>query len=138
MLARRKNATKAQSAYQDKARALGCVVCDFRIKRGLQDPKWGQCGATDIHHRNLDDKHGQKQLGQDAVVALGGWHHDGRIDIEWPPLSKADMYAIYGPSFKDHAREFRAWTAEVLPYVGKGTGAWQQYQDQLLADGEAA
>jgi hypothetical protein len=127
-------ATVAQQDYQDRARALGCVVCRFRIAAGMQDAKWGQCGATHIHHRNLGDLHGQKQLGQDCVVALGAWHHDGRIEIDWPPMSGEDMREIFGPSFQATPRDFRAWTDDVLPGYGRGTEAWQRYQDELLED----
>ena len=31
-----------------------------------------------------------------------------------------------------HARDFRVWTADVLPDMGIGTEAWQAYQDTLL------
>lgn len=126
-------ATKAQQAYHDRARALGCVVCRYRIAQGLQ--RVGQCGPTQIHHRNLDDKHGQLQLGQDFVVALGAWHHDGD---QSPGKTRDRMRAIYGPSFKHHARDFRAWTDDVLPGYGRGTEAWQRYQDELLNIGAKA
>src|SRR3546814_7473681 len=68
------NPTRAQQAYQDRARELGCVVCRFRIANGMQKD---QPNATRIHHRNVGDYHGQKQLGHDEVVALCDWHHDG-------------------------------------------------------------
>jgi hypothetical protein len=134
-LARRKAATKAEAAYQDRARELGCVVCLFRIKHGLQSATWGQGGSTHIHHRNFNDWHGGKQIGQHAVVALCAWHHDGRLEIEWPPMGSEDMLETYGPSFK-HAADFRGWTADVLPGYGRGTEAWQNYQDELLGEGE--
>lgn len=122
--------TRAQQAYHDAARALGCVVCRFRILRGLQ-PAWaGQCGAVHIHHRNLGDKHGAPQLGHDCVTSLGAWHHDGD---QFPGRTRDQMRAVYGPSFKHHAREFRLWTDEVLPgFTGIGTEAWQQWQDAQL------
>lgn len=93
-------ATKAQAEYQDAARRLGCVVCRLRIARGLQ-PMDQQCGPTQIHHRNLDDLHGQPQLGQDEVVAMGAWHHDGD---QLAGRSRDQMWARFGPSFKHHAR----------------------------------
>lgn len=120
-------ATPAQLVYQDACRALGCVICRFRIDAGLQVAVYGQCGPTRIHHRNLGDKHGALQLGQHAVVALGDWHHDG---IQFPGLSRDRMREIFGPSFKHQAREFRIWTADVLG--PGGTEAWQRYQDRLL------
>lgn len=120
-LARRKTATKAEQAYQDAARELGCVVCRFRGHE--------QVGATEIHHRNLDDKHGQRQLGQSFVVALCSWHHRG---VPWWGYSDEEMRDEYGPSFASTPRDFRAWTADVLPDMGRGTEAWQEYQDILL------
>lgn len=89
-----------------------------------------QCGPTQIHHRNLGDMHGQKQIGHHAIVALGAWHHDGD---QQPCMSREAMRNAYGPSFKHHARDFRAWTDDVLPGYGRGTEAWQRWQDELLA-----
>lgn len=122
-LARRKTATRSEQAYQDALRELGCAVCRFR---GVP-----QVGATEIHHRNLDDKHGQRQIGQHAVVALCQYHHRGLPLWGW---SDDEMREEYGPSFALHARDFRAWTADVLPGIGRGTEAWQAYQDQLLGE----
>jgi hypothetical protein len=126
-----KAATRSEAAYQDAARALGCVVCRWRIAAGLQPPI--QCGPTQIHHRNLGDLHGQRQLGQHAVVSMGAWHHDGD---QFPGRSRDEMRELFGPSFKHHAREFRTWTADVLG--GRGTEAWQDFQDQLLNTTRAA
>ena len=120
-------ATKVQQAYHDAIAALGCVVCRFRIALFLQPPI--QCGYTQVHHRNLGDLHGQKQLGHDSVVALGAWHHDGD---QLPGKTRDQMRALFGPSFKHHAREFRIWTAQVLPGYARGTEGWQQWQDQQL------
>lgn len=122
MIAKRKPATRDQQAYQDAARELGCVVCRFRGQP--------QAGATEIHHRNLDDKHGQRQLGQDYVVALCSWHHRG---VPWWGHSDDEMRDEYGPSFALHARDFRQYTEDVLPeYAGRGTERWQAYQDEVL------
>ncbi len=124
MIAKRKPATKPQQAYQDAARALGCVVCHFRGQ--------SQAGTTEIHHRTLDDKHGQKQLGQHAVVAMCSYHHRG---VPWWGWSDEEMREVYGPSFALHARDFREWAADVLPDLpGRGTERWQAYQDQLLGE----
>ena len=120
--------TKAEQEYQDAARALGCVVCLWRIKHGMQRDIL--CGPTHMHHRNVGDKHGQKQIGQHAVVALGAWHHDG---VLWQGWSTDAMREFFGPSFAAQARDFRAWTADALPGKGIGTEAWQAYQNELLA-----
>ncbi len=127
--------TRVQQAYQDAVRALGCVVCLYRIRHGLQ--RRIVCGHTDIHHRNLHDLHGQKQLGHDSVVALGAWHHDG---LQFEGHTRDSMRALFGPSFKHHAKDFRSWTDDVLPGYGRGTEAWQRWQDEELArlQGKAA
>jgi hypothetical protein len=130
MIARRKPATKAEQSYQDCARALGCVVCRWRMDSGYQSTLYGQCGATHLHHRNFNDWHGAKQLGQDAVVALGAWHHDGVLQ---EGMSTDEMREVYGPSFK-FAGDFREWTQDVLPGYGRGTEAWQRYQNELLGE----
>ncbi|CAD2245464.1 hypothetical protein [Xanthomonas arboricola] len=117
--------SQSQRDFKDRVRALGCVICRWRIAAGLQRPV--QCGLTQIHHRNLGDLHGQKQIGQHAVVALGAWHHDGD---QFPGMTRDRMREVFGPNFKHHAREFRIWTFDVLG--GRGTEAWQTYQDQLL------
>ena len=122
-----KAATVAEADYQDRARALGCVVCRWLLDHGWKLPS--QCGYTHIHHRNTGDLHGQKQLGQNEVVAMGGWHHDG---VLLPGYTTETMRETFGPSFKATPRDFRVWTDDVLPGYGRGTEAWQRYQDELL------
>lgn len=130
-LARRKTANKAEASYQDAVRALGvCVVCEFRRRHGMLSPTEPVPGALHLHHRNLGDMHGAKQLGQHAVVLLCDYHHDDKFCFfGWSP---DEMREVYGPSFGFHARDFRAWTQDVLPGFGRGTEAWQRFQDQLL------
>jgi len=122
---------RAQLAYHHKAIEQGCIVCRFRIANGMQAEKWGQGGHTELHHRNFNDWHGGKRLGQDFVVALCRYHHQGDWRPEFPPLTGDEMREVYGPSFK-HAADFRVWTDDVLPGYGRGTEAWQRYQDELL------
>lgn len=123
-----KAATKAEDAYQKAARGLRCVVCRWRVAAGLQRERlW--CGPVRIHHRNIGDLDGQKQIGQHAVVAMGDWQHQG---IPLPGKNERAMYALFGPSFQEQAREFRMWTLDALPGLGRGTEAWQAYQYQLL------
>ncbi|MCX2894358.1 hypothetical protein ORG27_12300 [Stenotrophomonas lactitubi] len=122
---------KLEQAYQDAARSLGCIVCRWRSDHGMQREKAGQCGHTRVHHRNLGDLHGQKQIGQWAVVALGDWHHDGIPVMFW---GDDEMRKVYGPSFK-FAKDFRCWTADVLPDIqSRGTEAWQEVQDHYLRE----
>lgn len=120
-LAKRKTPTKAQRNYHDAVLALGCVISRFR---GQPQPN-----RTTLHHRNLGDLHGQKQLGQDAVVAMSAWHHLGECIPGW---SEDEMRDEYGPSFALHAKDFRIWTADVLPGYARGTAGWQQVQDEYL------
>ena len=120
-----KAATLAEADYQDRARALGCVVCRYR---GCRQPN-----ATHIHHRNTGDLHGQKQLGQDCVVALCARHHDGE---QLEGYTREQMREAFGPSFKATPRDFREWTYDALPGMGKGTEAWQAYQDSILENGK--
>lgn len=124
------NATKAQKAYHDRACSLGCVVCRYRIEHCGQRV---QPNENQLHHRNTGDLHGQKQLGQDQVVSMCGWHHDG-VQILGQTIGQ--MRQAYGPSFKHHARDFRIWTDDAIG--GRGTEAWQRYQDELLGLQEAA
>lgn len=125
-LAKRKTKTKAQVAYHDAAAALGCVVCRQREQ--------SQPNATRLHHRNIGDLHGQRQMGQDFIVAMCDWHHQG-IPVEG--MQADEMRELYGPSFELHARDFRVWTDDVLPeYPGRGTEKWQGYQDHLLEGGQ--
>lgn len=116
-----KAATRAEQSYQDACREMGCVICAHM--------RWRQPNETHIHHRNIGDLHGQKQLGQDAVVALCAWHHEG---IPLPMMQGDEMRELWGPSFKLHARDFRVWTDDVLPGYGRGTEAWQKRQNELL------
>ena len=130
-----KKATASESQYQDAARALGCVVCRYRfIASGGTHEEFEHCysahaGDTEIHHRNVGDLHGQKQLGQDAAVALCAYHHRGVPFFGW---GDDEMREAYGPSFALHARDFREWTQDVLPGYGRGTAAWQKLQDEYL------
>jgi hypothetical protein len=117
-----KAATRIEQSYQDAARALGCVVC---LRMG-----WTQPNETHIHHRNVGDLHGQKQLGQDCVVAMCAYHHEG---VPLAGMQQDEMRESWGPSYKLHARDFREWTQDQLPGYGRGTEAWQKYQDEELA-----
>ena len=120
-LAKRKAPTKAQRSYHDVVLGLGCVVCRYR--------KQAQPNQTTLHHRNVGDLHGQKQLGQDFVVSMCAWHHLGD---RLPGMSAESMRGEYGPSFALHAKDFRIWTADVLPGYARGTAGWQQVQDEYL------
>ncbi len=60
---------------------------------------------------------------------MGDWHHQG---IPLPGKNERAMYALFDTSFQEQAREFRMWTLDALPGLGRGTEAWQGYQDQLL------
>lgn len=127
--------TKADRAYMDRVTALGfCVVCEFRRRRGDLSPVEPVPGNLERHHRNIGDRHGQKRVGNHAIVLLCQYHHDDKF-VFWG-WSVEEMREVYGPSFAHHARDFREWTRDVLPdFTGEGTERWQQYQDQLLEEG---
>ena len=128
-----RQARKVEVAYHDALRDLGCAVCYFRIANGMLSASEPTPGAIDLHHRNVGDMHGQKQLGQDCVVPLCSYHHDDKFCFfGWSP---DEMREVYGPSFGFHAKDFREWTADVLPqYPGRGTERWQHYADDLLRE----
>ncbi|WP_236546071.1 phage tail terminator-like protein [Stenotrophomonas sp. 364] len=113
-----KAATRSEQAYQDAARALGCVVCRWRFAAGLQ--RGIGCGRVRIHHRNVGDLHGQKQIGQHAVVAMGDWHHQG---IPLPGKNERAMYALFGPSFQACSYPGQGFT----PPTGNGA-RWLELQ----------
>ncbi len=115
--------TKAQKAYQDRVRneVNACVMC---LLLGCPE----QCGAVRLHHRTLDDKHGQLQLGQDKVVLLGDWHHQGVLMEAYPTVDL--MLARFGPSFHHHKRAFLQAVADKL--YASGTEALQDLQDAML------
>lgn len=97
--------TKAQQAYQDAQRAFGCAYCRM-LGFSFVDLSegWSPCGATQIHHRNIGDLHGQKQLGQDETIALGEWHHQGTLMPQYPTRDR--MRAQFGPSLHHSKRAF--------------------------------
>lgn len=75
---------------------LGCMVARLR---GLD---W--VGA-DIHHQLTTGFHGNgKRLGDEFTVALNPYSHDGKPFNGW---TLEECRAMFGPSYKLHAREFR-------------------------------
>lgn len=131
----RKAATKSEADYHARVRALNvCMVCEYRRRAGDLKGTEPVPGDLQLHHRNIGDKHGQKRVGQDAVVLLCSYHHDDKF-VFWG-WGVEEMREVYGPSFAHHARDFREWTRDVLPdFTGEGTERWQAYQDQLLEEG---
>lgn len=111
--------TKAEQAYQDAQRADGCAMCKLL---GV-----GPCGPVSVHHRTTGDLHGQLQLGHDATVALGDWHHQG---VPLPGLQAPAMKLRYGPSLQLHKREFVETLQDMLGE--RSTGALQRYRDDWL------
>lgn len=121
--------TKEQQAHQDAQRAHGCAMCrlagiSFRGLYGWISP----CGVTEIHHRTIGDLHGNKQLGQDATVALGAWHHRGVI----LPIhaSVSAMRDVFGPSLHHHKRDFLDAIDSALGE--RSTAALQRWQDERI------
>lgn len=127
--------TKAEQAHQDAQRAHGCAMCRLlgfsfrRLQEGMSP-----CGVTRIHHRNVGDLAGNKQLGQDATVALGDWHHQGVLMPHRPTVEA--MREQYGPSLTHHKRAFLEVVADHLG--ARSTAALQAWQDTHIGMEKAA
>lgn len=121
------NPTKAEQAYQDAQRAHGCAMCRLMgIDFGSLPDGYSPCGMTEIHHRTTGDMHGQKQLGHDATVALGSWHHRGEL---MPGRRTVDaMRDRYGPSLAHHKKDFLCLIWDVLGE--RSTAALQRWADE--------
>lgn len=126
---------KADQARQDAQRTHGCAMCrllGFSF-RNLQEGV-SPCGVTEIHHRTTGDLHGQKQLGQDATVALGAWHHRGQLTVQRP--TRDLMRERFGPSYALHKVAF-------LDVIGdnigeRSTAALQAWQEREIYGEKAA
>ena len=87
------NALDRQRRYQ-RMQDHGCIAC-FKLSIFNQPP--------DVHHLNLDNKVGQKRLGDDINMPLCPWHHRG-IPHSW--MSESEMKLHFGPSRQLHKKEF--------------------------------
>jgi hypothetical protein len=81
---------KARELRFRRLKEIGCLAC-WMI--GFPDV------YPEIHHQNLGEHAGQKQLGDEFTVPLCGWHHQGH--------GPASLYETLGPSLKLHTAEFR-------------------------------
>lgn len=112
--------TDEQQEAQDALRAKGCAMCRLlRCRRA--------CGPVRIHHSTTGDLHGQKQLGQGAVVPLGDWHHQGVLLTDLP--TRDLMRAEFGPSLHHHKRDFLNLLDDLLGE--RSTAALQRYAENL-------
>lgn len=118
--------TKAEQANQDAQRSHGCAACHLRGNRIA-------CGPVRVHHRTTGDLHGQKQLGHNATVALGDWHHQG---VPLPGRTVEGMREAFGPSLHHHKRDFVEWIQDVLGE--RNTGALQRWQEEQIQGSKAA
>lgn len=106
--------TAAQKARQQAARDIGCIIA--RKMLGKYIP-----GA--IHHLNIGDKHGAKNLGHDFTICINDWSHQG-YPLTAYGWSAADCRRILGPSFAEQPRAFRE--------AFGGADALLAYQNELL------
>jgi hypothetical protein len=60
--------TKAQKAFQDRVRALGCIVCHGE---GVDSP-------CDLHHL----LRGSRRIGEDSVIGLCPMHHRSGVNTD--------------------------------------------------------
>lgn len=125
--------TKAEQSHQDAQRADGCAMCRLMGFK-FSSPAMSPCGVTEIHHRTTGDLHGQKQLGHDATVALGAWHHRGELMADLPTIDS--MRDQFGPSLAHHKRAFLDVIADNLG--SRSTQALQDFQDARIARKDAA
>jgi len=95
---------------------IGCLAC-------RRHERYSQC---QVHHINLDDKSGQKRLGDEHTIGLCPWHHDGL-----PPngLLMKEAEELFGPSRKWHSVAFRK-------KYGSATAMLAE-QNKLIAEREA-
>lgn len=91
------NATRAARERMTLVRELPCVACSIQ---GISKV----CGKTEAHHLNLDGKAGQARRGDEFVVPLGRWHHQG---IPKDGMNSLEMAERFGPSLKTQSRRFR-------------------------------
>lgn len=106
-------------------REQGCVVC-FALGLGVV--------ACAKHHLLTTGKHGNgKRRGHRAVIGLCDWHHQGRLVVG--SALAAVLYQERGPSYQDHAREFRArWPDALLQELQAARIAeWRSRQVGVLA-----
>lgn len=131
--------TRSEQAQQEAQRAHGCAMCrllGFSF-RGLQEGM-SPCGPTRIHHRNVGDLAGNKQIGQGATVALGDWHHQGilmedRSSFHLRYLTRDAMRDKFGPSLAHHKRAFLEVIADHLGE--RSTAALQAWQIEQIEKG---
>ena len=130
--------TKAEQAHQDAQRADGCAMCRLMGLKfnedALRTMGLSPCGPTRVHHRTIGDKHGQKQIGQHATVALADWHHQGVLMESLPTIDA--MRDRFGPSLAHHKRAFLDVIADNLG--SRSTQALQDFQDARIARKDAA
>lgn len=118
--------TKAEQAHQDAQRAHGCAMCRLM---GLGKDA---CGPVRVHHRTIGDLHGNKQLGQDATIGLGDWHHQGVLMARFPTVEA--MRERFGPSLQLQKKAFLDVIADNLGE--RSTAALQAWQDQQITNNQ--
>lgn len=87
--------TKAQQARHDAIREAGCIVGHML---GL-----GHIPCA-VHHLTIGGKHGAKRRGQDFVLGLNDWSHQGYPIYGW---TAEECREKLGPSYAKEPRAFR-------------------------------
>lgn len=106
-------------------REQGCVVC-FALGFGVV--------ACAKHHLLTTGRHGNgKRRGERHVIGLCDYHHQGELVVG--TTTAAAMYLTHGPSYQDHAREFRArWPdAKLERLQAERVAEWRERQVGVLA-----
>lgn len=81
--------------------SVGCVCCAVNHGFGFLPSLL----PVEIHHLNAGGLHGGKRLGDEFTIPLCKWHHRG---VATGFLSRAQMTPMYGPSWANGSKPFRA------------------------------
>jgi hypothetical protein len=98
-------------------RDIGCIACQMK----------GHHTPAEKHHHTSTGRHGSgKRRGEKFTVGLCPYHHRGKAAVGSDTALR--WHAIVGPSYADHAREFRdtfGSDAQMLEFQNKLLSEWE-------------
>ena len=104
-------------------RRIGCLLCRRQGVRG--------CGTLEFHHPTS----GGRRLGDDLVIPLGRWHHQGI-----PPtlyMTKTQAREKYGPSLADGRKPFEKEYGTEVELLEETERLLNGYQEETKETGES-